>query len=73
MFKWIILIFVVYAIVGVTVAYQSESTPISTQVDLKTMSLHNPQYITETQKICVGTCRNYSSSSSWGGGSSSGK
>jgi len=50
-------------------AYTSEYPQISKQIDLKTMSLKKPEYIVNKWNRCVWTCRNYSSSSSYGWGS----
>ena len=43
------------------------------QIDLKTMSLKKPDYIIKTWNSCSGNCTNYSSSSSYWGGSYGGK
>ncbi|MBB1564798.1 hypothetical protein HG430_002025 [Candidatus Gracilibacteria bacterium] len=78
MIKWLVLIFCFYLVIGVLIWQYYSYTPISKQIDLKTMSLKNPNYITSEYSTCSGDCRNYSSSSSsgrssWGGGSSGGK
>jgi hypothetical protein len=67
MFKWIIWAVILYAWVWFVMAYTSEYTPISKQIDLKTMSLKKPDYIIKKWDRCVWSCRNYSSSSSYGG------
>lgn len=47
--------------------------PISKQIDVKTMSLTKPDYILKKWSVCNWSCRNYSSSSSYWGGSFSWK
>lgn len=66
MFKFIFLIFFVYLIIWVVASYTSSYTPISRQIDVKTMSLTNPDYIFSRTSSCNWTCKNYSSPSSWG-------
>lgn len=78
MFKWILIIFLVYFWIWIYLSYTSANTEISKQMDVKTMSFSNPSYITETYKVCDTTAwrcqnRSSSSSSSWWGGSSSWK
>ena len=73
MFKWIIWAVILYAGIGFVMAYNSEYPQISKQIDLKTMSLKNPNFITSTRNICSWDCRNYSSSSSYWGWSYGGK
>lgn len=69
MFKWITLIFLIYAGIGLYLAHSSAYVPISQQIDVKTMSLHRPNYIFSSHSKCTGDCtNNSSSSSSWGGG-----
>ena len=65
MFKFIFLIFFVYLIIWVVASYTSSYTPISRQIDVKTMSLSNPSYLTKETDICEWTCQDYSSSSYW--------
>jgi len=71
MFKWIILMVILYSGIWYFVALYSNYTPISKQIDVKTMSIKKPSYIILKRNTCVWTCRNYSSSSSsrWGGSS----
>ena len=66
MFKWIIWAVILYAGIGFVMAYNSEYPQISKQIDLKTMSLTKPDFITTSRNSCVWSCRNYSSSSSYG-------
>lgn len=70
MFKWILIIFLIYFLIWIFFAYNSENKKISEQMDVKTMTFSNPSYITETFSVCKWTCKNYSSSSSssssWG-------
>ncbi len=70
MFKWILWAMAIYWIIWWIFAVNSSYKPISEQIDVKTMSLRNPDYITKKWNNCSGSCRNYSSSSSssrWGG------
>lgn len=67
MFKWIIWAIAIYAGIWFILAYNSEYTPISKQIDLKTMSLKKPDFIVVTRNICSWNCTNYSSSSSYWG------
>jgi len=73
MFKWIIWAVILYAWIGFVMAYNSEYPQISKQIDLKTMSLKKPNFITSTRSICSWNCTNYSSSSSYWGWSYGGK
>ncbi|MCP4523084.1 MAG: hypothetical protein GY828_02590 [Candidatus Gracilibacteria bacterium] len=76
MLKWIIGVGLMYTVIGGYFAVNSSYTPISQQIDMKTMSVQNPSYMIRTWSTCTGTCKNYSSSSSsssWGGGSYGGK
>jgi len=66
MFKWIAWALVLYAGIWFTLAYTSEYTPISKQIDLKTMSLKKPDFIVNKRDNCIWSCRNFSSSSSYG-------
>ena len=66
MFKWIIWAMIIYAGIWFVLAYSSEYTPLSKQIDLKTMSLKKPDFIIITRNSCLWSCRNYSSSSSYG-------
>ena len=54
-------------------AYASSYTPLSKQIDVRTMSLTSPQHIILSKSSCSWSCRNYSSSSSYGWSSSWGK
>jgi hypothetical protein len=56
---------ILYAAIWFVMAYNSEYPQISKQIDLKTMSLTKPNFITSTRSSCVWSCRNYSSSSSY--------
>jgi len=69
MIKWILLFSIIGAWIWWVAAYTSEYPQISKQIDLKTMSLKKPEYIVNKWNRCVWTCRNYSSSSSYGWGS----
>lgn len=69
MFKWIIWAIMIYAGIWFVLAYNSEYTPISKQIDLKTMSIKKPDFITSSRSICSWNCKNYSSSSSYGSSS----
>ncbi len=74
MLKWIFVIVLISAWIWYFFAYNSSYTPISKQIDLKTMSLKKPDFIVFKRNICSWTCRNYSSSSSyWWGWSFGGK
>jgi hypothetical protein len=73
MFKWIILVITIYAGIWFILAYNSEYPQISKQIDVKTMSLKQPTFITSTRNSCVWSCTNFSSSSSYWGWSSWGK
>lgn len=66
MIKWFIWAIIIYAGIWFVLAYNSEYIPISKQIDLKTMSLKKPDFIIMTRSNCVWSCRNYSSSSSYG-------
>lgn len=66
MTKWIILIFVFYAIFGVVLAYNNTPRQISYQINMKDMGLSDPQFIVHTFSECVGVCKNRSSSTSGG-------
>lgn len=73
MFKWIFVIFVFYLLLWILFWYYfSFYTPISKQIDVKTMSFSNPNYFYENSSICDWDCTDYqsssSSSSSWGWG-----
>lgn len=68
MFKWIIWFIVLYAGIWFILAYNSEYTPISKQIDLKTMSLKAPSFIIKKWDTCSWICTNYSSSSSYWSG-----
>ncbi len=68
MIKWIFLFTILWLWLWIVSAYNSSYTPISKQIDLKTMSLKKPDYIIKTSSTCVWTCENYSSSSSYGWG-----
>ena len=70
MIKWLVLIFGFYLVVWILIWQYYSYTPISKQIDLKTMSLKNPNYITSEYSTCNWDCRNYSSSSSSSGRSS---
>lgn len=65
MFKWVISVFLIYTWIAIVFAYTSEYTPISKQIDVKTMSLTKPDYIILTRNVCKGDCKNYSSNSSY--------
>jgi hypothetical protein len=65
MLKWIIWFIVIWIWVWWVSAYFSSYTPISKQVDLKTMSLKKPDFIIKKWNICTWTCRNYSTSTSY--------
>ncbi len=65
MFKWIFAVFLIYTWIAIIFAYNSSYTPISKQIDLKTMSLKKPDFIVLTRSNCVWDCRNYSDSSSY--------
>lgn len=71
MLKWILWTFLIYGLIWGYLAVNSSYKPISEQIDVKTMSLKQPDYIVKKWSNCVGSCRNYSSSSSssWGGSS----
>lgn len=73
MFKWIFWLLFLYAGIWFVLAYNSEYTPLSKQIDVKTMSLKKPDFIIKKWNSCSGDCRNYSSSSSYWGGSYWGK
>ena len=73
MFKWITIFSLIWITIGGVSAYTSSYPQISKQIDLKTMSLKKPDYIIYKYDICNGTCMNYSSSSSYWGGSFWGK
>ena len=78
MLKWILLFGMLGIGLWIVSAYNSSYTPISKQIDLKTMSLKKPDYIIEKSSDCVWTCKNYtsnysSSSSFWWWGSLGGK
>lgn len=70
MLKWLVLIFCFYFVIWVLIWQYYSYTPISKQIDVKTMSLKNPNYITSEYSTCSWDCRNYSSSSSSGRSSS---
>ncbi len=69
MSKYIILFVLLWVWVGFVSSKVSSYTPISKQIDLKTMSLKKPDYIYKRWSECKWTCINYSSSSSYGWGS----
>lgn len=69
MFKWIALFLIIWAWVWWVAAYSSSYTQISKQVDLKTMSLKQPNYMIKKWNKCSWNCKNYSSSSSYGSSS----
>ncbi|MDQ7010035.1 MAG: hypothetical protein Q9M94_07130 [Candidatus Gracilibacteria bacterium] len=73
MLKYILSFMIIGVSIGGIMAYNSSYTPISKQIDLKTMSLKKPDYLIYSYSICKGSCKNYSSSSSYGGGSYGGK
>ena len=65
MFKWILWVTLIFWWVWYFLASASY-TPISKQIDVKTMQIHSPKYIISKSSKCTWTCRNYSSSSSYG-------
>lgn len=73
MLKWITIFSLIWISIWWFSAYSSSSPQISKQIDLKTMSLKKPDYIFYTYEICNWDCTNYSSSSSYWGGSFSWK
>lgn len=64
MTKWILMMFLVYGWIWYAIALNSSYTPISKQIDVKTMSIQEPDYIVKKWEVCTWTCKNYSSSSS---------
>jgi hypothetical protein len=72
MFKWILWTTLIFGWLGYYLANASY-VPISKQIDVKTMQIHSPSYIIKKSNSCSGSCRNYSSSSSYGGSSYGGK
>ena len=73
MFKYILIFCLIWTWIWGVIAYNSSYTPISKQIDLKTMSLKKPDYILYKYDVCKWSCRNYSSSSSYWGWSFWGK
>ena len=74
MLKWILIITIISTWIWYYFAYNSSYKPISKQIDLKTMSLKQPDFLVYKRSKCVWNCENYSSSSSyWGGWSFWGK
>lgn len=73
MFKWILLFSIIWVWIWGVWAYNSSYTPISKQIDLKTMSVKKPNYILYKYNICKWTCQNYSSNSSYWAWSFGGK
>ncbi len=75
MTKWILLMFAVYWGIWYAIASTSSYTPISQQIDVKSMSLKTPEYVEKKWDICDGTCKNRSSTStsSWWSASYGGK
>lgn len=70
MIKWFLILGLTPWLIWLYFSYTSAYTPISKQIDLKTMSVKKPDFIITTRNKCVGNCTNYSSSSSyWWGGS----
>ena len=65
MFKWIIIMVVLYWWIWYILSVNSTYKPISDQIDVKTMSLRKPSYIINTRSVCSWICQNFSSSSSW--------
>jgi len=39
-------------LIGIMISYTSSYEPISNQIDVKTMSLSNPSYLTKETDIC---------------------
>lgn len=64
MLKWIVTIFMFYLLVWFIIAYNSSYKPISRQIDVKTMSLREPNYTIYKHDSCSWDCRDRSSSSS---------
>jgi len=69
MLKWILWTTLVFGSLWYYLAIASY-TPISKQIELKTMQIHKPEHIIKSWYTCVWTCRNYSTSSSSYGSSS---
>lgn len=72
MLKWILGTTFIFGALGYYLANASY-VPLSKQIDVKTMQIHAPSYMIKKTSICTGSCRNYSSSSSYGGSSYGGK
>lgn len=75
MLKWIIWTIIIYTAVWYFLV-TSSYTPLSMQIDVKSMSVSGINYMTREWSICSGDCTDYSSdssSSSWGWWVSGGK
>jgi hypothetical protein len=76
MLKWILGMVLIYTLIWWYISVNSSYKPISQQIDVKTMSVKNLDYIERKWDTCVGSCKNRSSStstSSWWGSSYGGK
>ena len=65
MLKAIITIFLISILIWYFFAYNTKYTPISKQIDVKTMSLKKPDFIVFKHNSCFWDCTNYASSSSY--------
>ena len=72
MLKYILLSSLMFWALGLFLSHASY-TPLSKQINVKTMQAWDVQYVISKRTQCVWTCRNRSSNSSYGGSSFGGK